>query len=38
MTNKGWKIYKIDNICEVLSSKRIFAADYVKFGIPFYRS
>lgn len=35
---KEWKEYKIGTICEVLSSKRIFAADYVETGIPFYRS
>ena len=33
-----WKEYKIEEICEVLSAKRIFASDYVKNGIPFYRS
>ena len=38
MTSKEWKEYKIRTICEVLSSKRIFAADYVETGIPFYRS
>ena len=38
MTSKEWKEYKIGTICEVLSSKRIFAADYVETGIPFYRS
>ena len=32
------KEYKLGNICEILSSKRIFAADYVSEGIPFYRS
>lgn len=38
MTSKEWKEHKIGTICEVLSSKRIFAADYVETGIPFYRS
>lgn len=38
MTYKEWKKYKIEDLCEVLSSKRIYAADYVSKGIPFYRS
>ena len=29
---------RIDQVCEVLSSKRIFASQYVDSGIPFYRS
>jgi type I restriction enzyme S subunit len=30
--------FKIGECCQVLSSKRIFANDYVDHGIPFYRS
>lgn len=33
-----WKEYKLGNIAEITSSKRIFYADYVSSGIPFYRS
>ena len=28
---------KMDELCEITSSKRIFAADYVEEGVPFYR-
>ena len=35
---EGWKQVKIGDFCNVLSSKRIFAKDYVQSGIPFYRS
>ena len=30
-------IYKISEICEITSSKRIFANEYTNNGIPFYR-
>ena len=30
--------YKIKDVCEVTSSKRIFAKEYTKEGIPFFRS
>lgn len=30
-------IYKISELCEITSSKRIFANEYTKNGIPFYR-
>ena len=33
-----WKKGKIGEHCEVTSSKRIFYSEYVKEGIPFYRS
>ena len=33
-----WEISKIGDNCEVTSSKRIFYSEYVKSGIPFYRS
>ena len=31
------KKYKIENLCTVRSSKRIFANQYTNEGIPFYR-
>lgn len=34
----SWKEIKLGDYVEILSSKRIFAADYLKTGIPFYRS
>lgn len=33
----AWPIKTIDSLCEITSSKRIFAADYVSEGVPFYR-
>ncbi len=33
-----WREVKLDNLCEITSSKRIFRSDYVDYGIPFYRS
>ena len=33
----GWKYTRINEICEITSSKRIFAHEYRSFGIPFYR-
>ena len=33
-----WKTYTLGEIAEITSSKRIFLADYVSEGIPFYRS
>lgn len=38
MIPKGWEVAEVSNFCEVSSSKRIFAKDYVDCGIPFYRS
>ena len=38
MTAKGWKNYKIEDLCQITSNKRIFAQEYVDTGIPFYRS
>jgi type I restriction enzyme S subunit len=32
-----WPIKRMDELCEITSSKRIFAADYVSSGVPFYR-
>ena len=31
-------IFSIKNICKIGSSKRIFASEYTKKGIPFFRS
>ena len=33
----AWPIKRMDQLCEITSSKRIFAADYVSEGVPFYR-
>jgi len=33
-----WDTAKIGDNCEVTSSRRIFYSEYVKSGIPFYRS
>lgn len=30
-------VRRMDSLCEITSSKRIFAADYVSVGVPFYR-
>lgn len=35
---KGWDLKKLDNVCNITSSKRIFADEYTNTGIPFYRS
>jgi type I restriction enzyme S subunit len=35
---EGWEVVKIDDMSEITSSKRIYADDYVKDGVPFYRS
>jgi type I restriction enzyme S subunit len=32
-----WPLKRMDDLCEITSSKRIFAADYVSEGVPFYR-
>ena len=32
-----WPKKRMDQLCEITSSKRIFAADYVSEGVPFYR-
>ena len=32
-----WPVKRMDELCEITSSKRIFAADYVSEGVPFYR-
>ena len=33
----AWSTKRMDELCEITSSKRIFAADYVSEGVPFYR-
>ena len=33
----AWPTKRMDQLCEITSSKRIFAADYVSEGVPFYR-
>jgi len=35
---EDWEVIELKNLCEITSSKRIFRADYVDEGIPFYRS
>ncbi|SDU20985.1 type I restriction enzyme, S subunit [Pseudomonas pohangensis] len=32
-----WPLMRMDSLCEITSSKRIFAADYVSEGVPFFR-
>lgn len=32
-----WKEYRLGDVCTISSSKRIFASEYQKAGIPFYR-
>jgi type I restriction enzyme S subunit len=34
---KGWEKLELNNIADVLSSKRVFLSDYVESGVPFYR-
>lgn len=33
-----WKEYKLGELCEITSAKRIFYSEYTKSGVPFYRS
>ena len=35
---KGWEVMSLGDICEITSSKRVFANEYVDMGVPFYRS
>ncbi|MBI4803342.1 MAG: restriction endonuclease subunit S [Elusimicrobia bacterium] len=35
---EGWKTYKLGDLAEITSSKRIFLSEYVPNGIPFWRS
>ena len=34
---KGWEVDRLGNLCEISSSKRIYAHEYCDNGIPFYR-
>jgi type I restriction enzyme S subunit len=38
MVYSNWTNVKIEDICDVSSSKRIYRSEYVEEGIPFYRS
>ena len=38
VNEKGWKMMSLGDICEITSSKRVFANEYVDMGVPFYRS
>jgi len=38
MSSNGWKTYRLGELADITSSKRIFLSDYVSEGIPFYRS
>lgn len=38
VNEKGWEVKKLGEVCDITSSKRIFAEEYVESGIPFYRS
>jgi len=35
---KGWRKVKLGELADITSSKRIYLSDYVKEGIPFFRS
>lgn len=34
----GWNNYRLGDICTITSSKRIYKNEYVKEGVPFYRT
>ncbi len=36
--DKGWEVKKLGEVCNITSSKRIFANEYTEIGIPFFRS
>ena len=38
VNEKGWEVMSLGDICEITSSKRVFANEYVDMGVPFYRS
>ena len=38
VNEKGWEVKTLGHICEITSSKRVFANEYVDTGVPFYRS
>lgn len=33
----GYRLFKLGELCDISSSKRIFAKEYVSSGVPFYR-
>ena len=35
---EGWQIKRIGDLFDITSSKRVYLADYVEDGVPFYRS
>ena len=35
---EGWEMKKMNTLCTVCSSKRIYQHEYVAYGVPFYRS
>ena len=37
INEKGWEEKKMEKICTITSSKRIFANEYCEQGVPFYR-
>lgn len=37
VNEKGWDIIPLGRLCEITSSKRIYANEYVEGGIPFFR-
>ena len=37
-SHSNWKEYSFKDFCDITSSKRIFYREYVKSGVPFYRS
>ena len=38
VNDKKWEVMSLGDICEITSSKRVFANEYVDMGVPFYRS
>jgi type I restriction enzyme S subunit len=38
MSYDNWSKFKIEDLCDVSSSKRIYRKEYVDKGVPFYRS
>ena len=35
---REWEVVRLDTVCDVTSSKRIYYHEYVEAGVPFYRS
>src|SRR5262245_46043272 len=38
MSSNEWGTFVLGDLCQITSSKRIFAEEYVGYGVPFYRS